>query len=91
MMLNVVVYDASRFAWKGNEGVAFASDLGTQFRNRIWQDSCDVGFKVKSPKTGRTVLFIEATSPVMVEGEVSAWVFRSYREASVITITVFNT
>jgi len=55
-------YDARLFTWDGGKGLTEASDMhlapGVVPGKRVWNDACDVGFYVRSPKTGTTKLFV---------------------------------
>ena len=60
---NVLTFGAELFSWKGREGIAEASTLQGGNINflpwrQLWVDSCDIGFFLKSPKTGAQVLFV---------------------------------
>lgn len=58
--LSVPVYSGEDFAWEGREGAAFASELaptGGRIMGRLYRDSVDEGFVVRSPRTGRSKLF----------------------------------
>lgn len=93
------VHDGSKFTWHGETGCVDASDLALactrqSMCSRVWDDACDVGFWVLSPKTGKKVLFTfeaEAKSP---DGETMSWLFRAYdptaNMVSNITITIYN-
>lgn len=94
---------ARQFTWTGNVGVAEASDFGTlsSIRARVWLDSCDEGFWLRSPKTGERILFTfddverEATLRGVIEnheseGEIVAWRFTSYGTSETLTIKVHN-
>lgn len=55
--------------------VGYISDLGgVNIFSRIYDDSCDVGFKVKSEKTGNIVDF-SLVSEEKREGETICWKF----------------
>lgn len=96
---SVPVHDGSKFTWYGKAGCIDVSDLALQcgqqsMCSRIWDDACDVGFWMLSPKTGKKVLFMfeaEAKSP---DGETSAWLFRAYDPTayvtSDVTVTIYN-
>ncbi len=48
------VHSASKFSWKKGVGVAEASDLrGTPLFGRLFDDACDLGFRLLNPSTGR--------------------------------------
>lgn len=58
--LNVPVHSGDDFTWEGREGCAFTSDLiaGNQrLMGRLFRDSIDEGFFVRSHRTGKSKLF----------------------------------
>lgn len=95
LLSNIPVHAGDQFTWNGREGTIEASDLGPSIHNRVYDDACDVGFYVKSHKTGERKLFV-LDKPVVWDGETVAWVYKSaqsYRERDVaepVKITVFN-
>ena len=94
--LRVPLFDGSLFTWQGTFGAADASDLeptaglGRNHRARVWDDACDEGFEVRSPRTGRYVLFVLQRTIVDDANEVTGWEYTSYGEARRITIVVAN-
>lgn len=88
------IHPGSHFVWEGRTGTAFASDLPEHFASRIWNDSCDVGFFVRSERTGAVKLFVRESMIKNAEGEVvgDEYVSESGKNASDrITVKVFNT
>lgn len=93
--LNVPCYDGAGFDWHGaklaRKGFAEASSLGLppgkEPGERVWADSADVGFVVRSHRTGVEALFTLVGPEYVFEGQVSGWYFVS--DAGV-GITVFN-
>lgn len=53
----IPVHSSSLFDYRHGVFTVFRSDLGDRVEDRIWADSCDVGFFIKSAKTGVQVLF----------------------------------
>lgn len=48
------VHSASKFTWKNGVGVAEASDLRpVPLFGRLFNDACDLGFRLLNPATGR--------------------------------------
>lgn len=61
-MLTIPIYDGNKFSYDSSTKT-FTSEISTlnpcgQLHKRIWHDSCDVGFFILSPKTGKKMLFI---------------------------------
>lgn len=56
----VPVHDGSKFTWHGNVGYTEVSDLGRGYTGRVWKDAMDVGFIIRSHKTGVEKLFVYA-------------------------------
>jgi len=87
---HLTVIDGRIFMWKGNCGACDASDImGVVLHQRIWDDSCDVGFFVKSHKTGRKVLFTH-TKDVHFKGELIKSVYTSYDSDREIRLYIYN-
>lgn len=76
MMKDVPVHDGDKISWVTSEkrGWIDASDLARPMCGRIYDDACDVGFKVRSPRTGAVKLFVLVRT--FDDGEdVTAWHF----------------
>lgn len=83
------IHDGSKFTWKDGHGCIEASDLGRGYTGRVWQDACDVGFIVRSHKTGAEKLFVYAGG-LSSSGDVSDVYGFRYDSDDGIHITVFN-
>jgi hypothetical protein len=81
--------------------VAEASDFGSSFEDlfsRVYDDACDVGFKLRSDKTGKEVIYyFEKEERDNVENELVAWVFtpasesiREVSQASGTSVKIYN-
>lgn len=70
MKLQPLIYCSSKFTWRGNTGYADISDLSGKMapHGLIYDDAIDVGFTVKSARTGREVEFVH-THPEYDDGE----------------------
>jgi len=94
MKIFPIEYASKEFTWTGNNGVSFLTDLcgpNGQLFSRLYDDACDVGFDVRSEKTGRAVTFVlhEQTNSDPCE-----WVFHSvdgFARFGRYTIRVLNT
>lgn len=92
LLSNIPVHAGDQFIWHDREGSTEASGLGLRIHGRVYDDACDVGFYVKSHKTGERKLFV-LDKPVVWDGETVAWVYKSaqsYRDNDDLKITVFN-
>jgi len=76
---NIPVYPADLFTWKGTHGFTEASDLKAVNFNpsQVWDDSCDVGFYLRSPNTGAKKLFTYAGHDHQ-DNEIVATMFESF-------------
>jgi hypothetical protein len=72
---NLSVLSASEFSWVGKQGAAEVSSLSQFEPQRVWSDSCDLGFVVRSTRTGADVLFLLASEILDSEGSLSGWRF----------------
>jgi len=93
--LRVPLFDGSLFTWDGCQGATEASMLeptclGARHCSRVWDDACDEGFEVRSPRTGHIVLFVLSGELRDAAGEVVGWTYASCGEARTFTITVAN-
>lgn len=92
---NLPVLDGGLFSWKAGNGQTEASDLGlnTCWSQWVWDDACDIGFFVKSPRTGVQKLFILSFVQKDREGDIQYWVYKEhtkYGHQGTITLTVYN-
>lgn len=87
------------FTWtdSGLKGCCEASDMGNRHLQRLYDDACDVGFAIKSDKTGLVVKFHMDKVHQSDEGEITHWTYKACTECwrlgievPMIDITVFN-
>lgn len=78
------------FTWSGLIGASEASCLPEHLVSRVYRDACDVGFLVRSPRSGRTLLFTAVDRERDAEGELVADVFRANDAGRTLTIRIFN-
>ncbi len=71
--------------------------MGNRHLQRLYDDACDVGFAMKSDKTGRVVKFYMDKVHTDGEGDITHWTYRACHEdvrlnpeAMFIVVTVFN-
>lgn len=68
----------NQFHWNKNSRkfTADISDFGPDFALEVvWSDSCDVGFKLQSSKTGAVVMMVEDNA-VYGNEDIVHWVYR---------------
>lgn len=92
--------NSNRFHYDGRRRfVAEASDFGPlreavrfghPFLSQAFDDAADVGFRMVSAKTGKSVLFTLTNTIEDNDGDVSAWEFESYRLDPPCTAIIFN-
>ena len=82
-------FDASKFSWKGSEGVACASDLGLKAGqvpyDQLYDDAIDTGLILKSPKTGVEKVFV-LVDVTDFNGDTIKWSFMSVDGKLIATI-----
>jgi len=85
---NLPTHDGRSFSWEGNTGYAEVSDLGrgADVAGRAFPDACDMGFYVRSHKTGARKLFLE-TGVRRLDGDVISWI---YTTDDGFTVEIFN-
>ena len=83
------VHDGSKFTWKDGAGCIEASDLGRGYTGRVWNDAADVGFIVRSHKTGAEKLFVYAGALSSSGRAEDVYGFR-YDSEDGVKISVFN-
>jgi hypothetical protein len=90
ILSTVPVYDGKLFSWSKSTGTTEASTLSPNLYpwGRLERDALDVGFYVRSHKTGVTKLFVLVDCEV--EGtEVTSWTLTP-ADSSDVKITVLN-
>lgn len=92
--LNIRTFSSRDFHWNGRHGTVDASDLGldifgTGLFNRMYNDSADTGFAVRSTKTGRVMRFAFYDYLRNVDGDSLGWKFQSITDDK-CTIHVYN-
>jgi hypothetical protein len=87
-------YSSNRFTWspESRSLIAEVSDLNhPEPFARVFDDALDVGFKVRSEKTGKVVLFILWQEHHNADSELTWWEFRPHPRSTLdVTVTVFN-
>lgn len=100
MKFNVIEFPSKMFTMSGTTLVAEASDMGNRHLQPLYDDACDVGFAVRSERTGKVVTFVMQAPFYKGEGEdreLSGWhyvptseSFRNVPECQGMEAKVFN-
>lgn len=99
MKLPIIEFPSEMFTWSdgGRSASCEASDMGDRHLQRLYDDAMDVGFAMKSEKTGRVVKFYMDEIHKNDEQEVTHWTYKACHEdvrlnpeAMFIVVTVFN-
>ena len=71
MKLPIVEFDSGSFTYTESDKtlVSEASDMGNRHLQRLYADACDVGFAVKSDKTGNVIIYVMSAPFYHGEGE----------------------
>lgn len=95
--LVATVFSSNAFDHNKGSFVAEASTLGRGFLGKIWNDSADVGFAMRSIRTGDKVIFALEKEHRDDENEITHWVFkptafaiRNNPDLANVKATVFN-
>lgn len=88
------VIHSRHFFWDVEGGTAEASSITAEnictIDRRIWKDSADRGFWIRSARTGREVLFV-LEEEIRVQGALSGLRYISQDDAVKMRVTIFNT
>ena len=94
---SIPVHDGSLFEWEGQEGLTDLSVLtqerpNTRMMDRIFDDACDMGFYVKSHRTGASQLFVREQTHLEpgYSDIINRWTFVSHPVSKGFRLTVFN-
>jgi hypothetical protein len=102
MRLTLVEHSSNQFSYSNHNKtlVAEASDLDNRHLERLYDDACDVGFAVKSEKTGKVVVFVMQSPFYQGQGEdreLAGWhyvptseSFRNIPECQNMEAKIFN-
>lgn len=100
MLLKTKVFPADRFDWDTVNPSCFASDLAALrdgYFGPIYDDACDLGFVLVSPKTGNHTWWYVEDEHTDREGDVTHWTLkatpetvRKFPKLGAYTLTVFN-
>jgi hypothetical protein len=90
------VYDSKHFTYvKGLKSFVGEISDTPQVLRQLWNDSMDLGFGIRSHKTGRVVFFTLKNMLRSEEGDVHGWVFHVHNPAKHpdlegLTATIYN-
>lgn len=76
--LKIPTHDAHLFTWSAKRGVVEESTLGPCYFDRVFDDACDVGFRVRNPKNGNERLFTFSKNLMRTVGQESELVGRIF-------------
>ena len=68
---------SASFTWIGNHGIADVSDLGDFEPARLFGDAGDVGFRMRSTRTGDIQTFVLCNVSTNVDEDIFSWKFRA--------------
>ena len=68
--------------------IAEASELPNP--GRIYDDACDVGYRIRSHKTGKTILFANSNIIRDRDGDIQVWIYRSVDRSIPVELHVLN-
>jgi hypothetical protein len=68
--------------------IAEASELPEP--GRVWDDACDVGYRLISHRTGRSVVFALSDTRRDGDGDVQVWVFKPIAGDATMELHVLN-
>mgnify|MGYP006957753019 CR=1 FL=1 len=78
MKLSIPSYSSDLFSWYMGNGYTEISDLPcAPAACQVYDDACDVGFNVRSERTGKVMLFTLSEVSQDKEGDISDWVYVS--------------
>lgn len=97
MKLKIDEISTKELTWwpEDNQFSGYISDLSRRHFNhsrRIWDDACDVGFELKSAKTGKSVIFALEKVDTDAEGDIGGWWFTGhpFHEYGKIKVLLIN-
>jgi hypothetical protein len=79
---------SDRFSWKDGHGLADASEIGAESIGLIWNDKIDVGFYIRSEKTGKEKIFYLKSVQRDEDGTILIWNYID--DFGCIKVTIFN-
>jgi hypothetical protein len=79
-----------RLTWDGKRKwfVAEASELPAP--ERVWDDACDVGYRLISHRTGKAEVFYLAAVQRDADGDIQVWIYRPVNRRVVAEFHVLN-
>lgn len=91
VLSGIPVHSTKQFSYNKTDKtfVTEASSLGkTNLFDRLYPDACDVGFWLKSHKTGKQILFFLVDEIKNADDELTGWRFMSFH--SLYFLIIFN-
>jgi len=83
MRLNIIEFSSNQFTYNAADKTftSEASDLDNRHLQQIYNDACDVGFAMKSDKTGEVVTYVMNSVKKDEEGDVEYWTYHPALES----------
>jgi hypothetical protein len=83
MRFNIIEFSSNQFTYNAADRTftSEASDLDNRHLQRIYDDACDVGFAIKSDKTGEVVTYVMNSVKKDEEGDVEYWTYHPALES----------
>jgi len=99
MTLPLIEFSTDNFTYhaQAQTFVSEASEMENRHLQRMYDDACDVGFSMKSSKTGRVVVYVLVDTVIDDDDGIQYWIFeptaesvRKHPECVGTKVKVFN-
>ena len=85
------LFNASSFAWTKLHGVTEASTVSMTYLGRVYDDTADIGFSMRSDRTGEIVVFALTETKRNDDDDITGWEFVCVsKDAPAMTVSIFN-
>lgn len=83
-------HDGSKFDWSTGIGIADVSGFrGEKLLGRVYHDACDVGFIIRSHRTGKEKAFTESRTVWDTDGDAVYWEFEAIDRTGTV-VRIYN-
>lgn len=81
--IDIQPFDSKQFSYNSSDKTltAEASDLNNKHLQQIYNDACDVGFAIRSNKTGKVVTYYMTHEEKDNEGDIKWWIYEPTPES----------